>query len=100
MLERLAPFGMGNPEPNFVLRGARVISKRILKELHVKLVLDAGGKRIEAIGFNMADRPVPDVTDIAVSLQINEWNGRRNLQLRIKDLRPAIPGEDGGVDGA
>lgn len=99
-LERLAPFGMGNPEPHFVLRGAKVIAKRVLKESHLKLVLDTGGKRVEAIGFNMADRPVPDIADLAVSLQINEWNGRRTLQLRIKDLRPAISGVDGGRDGA
>lgn len=100
MLERLAPFGMGNPEPHFVLRGVTVVAKRILKEVHVKLVLDAGGKRVEAIGFNMADRPIPDMADLAVSLQINEWNGRRNMQLRIKDLRPATSSVRGGGDGA
>lgn len=99
LLERLAPFGMGNPEPHFALRGARVLARRILKESHLKLVLDVGGRRVEAIGFNMADRPVPDLADLAISIQINEWNGKRGLQLRIKDMRPALP-DNGGEDGA
>ena len=91
VLDRLAPFGMGNPEPVFMLRGARVTARRILKERHLKLQLETGGRRFDAIGFNLAphgeDAPL---IDVAFTLQVNEWNGRRSLQLRLRDLRAAV----------
>ena len=87
-IDSLAPFGMGNPEPVFMLRQAKVAGRRILKESHLKLTLLAGGKAFDAVGFNMAGKmPVPEVVDVAFSLQINNWNGRQNLQLRLKDLK-------------
>jgi single-stranded-DNA-specific exonuclease len=89
-LETLAPFGMGNPEPVFMLRGAVVKERRLLKERHLKLQLEAGGRRFEAIGFNMAERwDVPELADLAFTLQVNEWNGRRSLQLKLRDFRAA-----------
>ncbi len=87
-LAGMAPFGMGNPEPLFLLERARVVDCRVLKERHLKLKIKAGGKSLEAIGFNMADRDgVPETVDLAFSLQINDWQGRKALQLRIKDLK-------------
>jgi single-stranded-DNA-specific exonuclease len=86
----LAPFGMGNPEPVFVLEGARVADSRVLKERHLKLRLTAGKQSMDAIGFNMAEgREIPEVVTVAFSLQINEWNGRKSMQLRLRDLRDA-----------
>jgi len=32
---------------------------------------------------------VPARVDVAYTLDVNEWNGRRNLQLQVQDLRPA-----------
>jgi single-stranded-DNA-specific exonuclease len=90
-LEKLAPFGMGNQEPVFMIRGARVADRRILKERHLKLQLEAGGRRFEAIGFNMAQHEDgPTLIDAAFTLQVNEWNGRRSLQLKLRDLRAAV----------
>jgi single-stranded-DNA-specific exonuclease len=87
-VDALAPFGMGNPEPVFMLEGAKVTDLRVLKEHHLKLRLTAGGRTLEAIGFNMAQgRNVPEFVTLAFSLQINDWNGRRSLQLRLKDLK-------------
>jgi single-stranded-DNA-specific exonuclease len=88
-LARLAPFGMGNPEPIFLLEGARVKDLKILKEHHLKLRLEAGGEKLEAIGFNMAEgRDIPEMVAVAFSLQINEWNGRKSVQLRLRDFKP------------
>lgn len=87
-IDTLAPFGMGNPEPVFILRQAKVASQRVVKESHLKLRLLAGGRFFDAIGFNMAgNRRTPEVVDVAFSLQINTWSGRRNLQLRLKDIK-------------
>jgi single-stranded-DNA-specific exonuclease len=88
-LARLAPFGMGNPEPIFLLEGARVKDLRVLKDHHLKLRLGAGGENLEAIGFNMAEgRDIPEMVAAAFSLQINDWNGSNSLQLRLRDLKP------------
>jgi single-stranded-DNA-specific exonuclease len=88
-LAGLAPFGIGNPEPVFLLEGARVKDSRVMKEHHLKLRLEAGGGELEAIGFNMAEgRDIPEMVAVAFSLQINEWNGRKSVQLRLRDFKP------------
>jgi single-stranded-DNA-specific exonuclease len=86
----LQPFGMGNPEPIFLLKGVHVVETRILKGEHLKMRISADGKLLDAIAFGMAGRQLPDRIDLAVSLQINEWNGRNTLQLRVKDMRPSL----------
>jgi len=92
----LRPFGMGNPEPLFMLRGARVLQSRVLKEAHLKLRLEADGRVFDAIGFGMAAKTVDSgVVDIAFVPELNVWNGRESLQLRLKDIRSS-----GGVHGA
>lgn len=86
----LKPFGMGNPEPVFVCRGMEVEDARILKEQHLKLRLVSNGLRFDAIAFNMArQRPTGRLVDIAFTLDINTWNGRSSLQLRVKDVKEA-----------
>ncbi|HEX9023442.1 MAG TPA: single-stranded-DNA-specific exonuclease RecJ [Geobacteraceae bacterium] len=87
-IEAMAPFGMGNPEPVFMLERARIAEQRILKERHLRLHIIAGKSNFEAIGFNMAQgRALPELVDLAFSLQLNEWNGRKSLQLRLRDIR-------------
>ena len=84
----LSPFGMGNPEPVFLVRGATIVDRRVLKERHLKLRLAAGGKVLDAIGFDMAGRENPSGrVDVACSLELNVWNGRKRLQLRLRDFR-------------
>jgi single-stranded-DNA-specific exonuclease len=90
VLESLSPFGMGNPEPVFMIRGASIIDRRVLKERHLKLRLAVGEKIVEAIGFDMAESTIHSGTiDAVFCLGLNIWNGRRNLQLRLKDFRAA-----------
>lgn len=86
----LEPFGMGNPRPLFLVRGAKVRDRNILKEKHVRLRIDVNGVVCEALGFNMADSiPVSDHIDAVCSLDVNEWNCRRSLRLRLRDAREA-----------
>jgi len=80
---------MGNPEPVFMLESARIIDRRVMKERHLKLRLAAGRETLEAVGFNMAERDLPEDVTLAFSLQINDWNGRKSLQLKVKDIRAA-----------
>jgi single-stranded-DNA-specific exonuclease len=90
-LLRLAPYGMGNPEPSLMARGVEVLDYRLVgkERIHVKLILDAGTRDIDAIAFSMADRQLLFKTpvDIVYIPEINEYNGRKSLQVRVKDLR-------------
>lgn len=94
-ISTLAPFGMGNFEPTFVSRQVLVREKRLLgkERKHLRLVLQGGelGKVIEAVAFGMGDR-IGEIheegyIDIAYTIGINEWNGNRRLQIKLKDFK-------------
>jgi len=87
-LERMKPFGMGNPEPLFLLKGATVSGSRVLKGGHLKLQLACGGRSFEGIGFGLAEKwEGAGRVDLLFSPGMNVWNGKSSLQLTIKDLR-------------
>jgi single-stranded-DNA-specific exonuclease len=88
-LKRTGPFGQDNPEPIWAVCGVNAIDSRILKEKHLKLTLSDGKVSRAAIGFNLAEKLPSGPIDVAFTLQENTWNGRTNLQLNIRDLRPA-----------
>jgi single-stranded-DNA-specific exonuclease len=89
-LEQLQPFGMGNPEPVFLIRNLQIISCRTIKETHLKLRLRSADAVLDAIGFKMAGRAAEnDMVDIACVPERNIWNGRESIQLRLKDIRTA-----------
>lgn len=95
-LELLAPFGEGNPEPVFLLRGMRVKGmKRIGRDLkHARLTLASGATaavELDALLFGQAgliDHISPAAAVDAVgTLSVNEWNGLRKPQMIVRDLR-------------
>jgi single-stranded-DNA-specific exonuclease len=98
-LERMAPFGPGNSRPLFwseglkVIGGIRTVGK---EENHLKLKLHdpKSGHSVETIGFGMGKEEYlhflsdPDSSvDVAFELEINQWKGKKTLQLSLKDLR-------------
>lgn len=88
LISALEPFGMGNPRPVFVMRGVKLLQTTILKERHLKVRFLAAGQSFDAIGFGMADRiPAHDTLDILFSLDVNDWNGKRSVSVRLKDLK-------------
>ncbi len=88
-LKRAGPFGQDNPEPVWAVLNAQVADSRVLKEKHLKLVLSDGDSRVDAIGFNMAEKLPAGAVDVAFNLQENTWKGRTTIQLNLKDIRPA-----------
>jgi single-stranded-DNA-specific exonuclease len=88
-LKRLEPFGAGNPEPVLLMRGMTVAQRRVVGEGHLRLRLSRDGFTFSAIAFRMAARETAGPVDVAFFPELNEWNGRSSLQLRVKDLRPA-----------
>ncbi len=93
-LERLAPFGSGNPEPVLASLGLRA-SPRVLTSKtggpgHLKLAID-GARGLDCIGFGMEEsaKLTSAPLDAAFHLGVDEWNGSRRLKLRLKQLRGA-----------
>lgn len=90
-LERLEPFGAGNPEPLFGAKDIEVLNARVVGNGHLKMSLRNQNIVFDAIGFDMAERfqKIADsgMIDAVFSPQINEWEGGRFLQLRLKTLR-------------
>ncbi len=93
-LEKFKPFGIGNPEPLFVLEKLEILEKRLVGKTsnHLKLTLKAEGKYpiiLEAIGFSMGDSEIKvgDTIDLAFTLTEDTWKERK-LVLKIKDLKP------------
>ena len=88
-LKRMEPFGAGNPEPTLLMRGLKVLERLIVGDGHLKLRLSAEGNTFSAIAFRQADFVTDGLIDIAFFPEINVWNNRETLQLRIKDIRLA-----------
>ncbi len=92
-IERLAPFGQGNPEPRLGARGLEVISSRIVGNNHLKLLLrQKNGTALGAIAFNrgaLHGRKVREGARVAAVFtpRINTWNGKTAVELEIRDLK-------------
>jgi single-stranded-DNA-specific exonuclease len=66
----------------------RVLSQRILKEKHLKLQLEKGGRKYDAIWFGHTDA-LPDHAQVAFRLDANEYNGKTTVQLMVEHAEPA-----------
>jgi single-stranded-DNA-specific exonuclease len=90
-LDRLQPFGQGNPEPVFGLRGV-VLKQRpkIFGKGHFRFNLPVGGGgNVSGVAWKKSDRvPAQGAPiDLAATLSWNCWNGRKNPQLTLADWR-------------
>jgi single-stranded-DNA-specific exonuclease len=94
---------MGNATPQFLVRSVRPVGRaKVLKEKHLKFQVRSGSSAVvDCIGFGMADMEsmVNDgkvtALDLAARVEINEWQGRRTVQMQVRAIRPAEPETDG-----
>ncbi len=102
-IEQLAPFGMGNPRPILCATAVRLAEppRRMGNgNRHLSLRVEHHGTRLRAVAFGQADwadqlndlsRPI----DVAFRPVINEFRGRRSVELHLVDWRPTTEeGED------
>ncbi|QDQ28841.1 single-stranded-DNA-specific exonuclease RecJ [Chitinimonas arctica] len=76
-------WGQGFPAPRFQGR-FRVRSQRVVGQKHLKLQLEGqGGQLFEAMYFQHFE-PLPDLVEAVYQLSVNEWQGRRTLQLLVE----------------
>jgi single-stranded-DNA-specific exonuclease len=90
-LDALHPYGQGNPEPVFGLRGVAFRRRpEIFKARHFRFRLeDSRGRPLSGVAWKMADRipPLGEPVDLAVELNWNFFNDRKSLQLELVDWR-------------
>ena len=92
LLAQFKPFGPANLRPTFVSEGVEAVGiPTVVGNGHLKMKVKQNGSGVfDTIGFNMHEF-LPGVRDgekfdIAYVLEENFWNGRRTLQMRIKDI--------------
>jgi single-stranded-DNA-specific exonuclease len=91
-INRLEPFGSGNPQPIFATYGAQVVERpRVLKDKHLKLKVMQGGRWIDCIWWGAGERAADifagDTVNIAYNLSENDYNNNKHIQLILKDLK-------------
>lgn len=94
LIQRLNPFGMANPEPTFLTRDLIIESLRVIgrdgKHLKLNLKSKISNLTIDGIYFGVGENhnlKIGDKVDAVYALNVNLWNGNKNLQLKIKDAR-------------
>lgn len=94
LISKLKPFGMANPEPTFITKNLKVESLKIIGKdgKHLKLSLKPKDSSfwIDAIAFGMGELnqiKIGDEIEVAYTLDLNEWNGNKKLQLKVKDIK-------------
>lgn len=96
VLQQMGPFGPGNMNPVFMTEKVKVLSDpHIVGNNHLKLfVEDHTGKRLGAIAFGYGDyyEKVKNGSYLNLCYHVEEYlyNGKRNVQLVIKDMKPAL----------
>lgn len=93
LLQKLAPFGKGNPTPIFLSRNVQVVDCRWVGRHgeHLRLKLKQNRRVWQAVGFDlssMASGVLPDWLDVVYQLCVDNWQGQSRLELRILDFQP------------
>ena len=91
-LSAMEPFGMGNPQPVFLMNDVRIEEiTPISHDRHIKLHLSRKGRNFYAFVFGMGAKSCQfvkgDLLDIVFSAEINSYRGNENVQLVVKDVK-------------
>jgi len=94
ILESMAPFGPQNPRPLVVLRNCRLVGvpRRMGQRGEtISIMLEQGTGAIRCVGFRMGTLPDyllgAGTVDVVGRPNINEFQGRRTIELELKDVR-------------
>jgi single-stranded-DNA-specific exonuclease len=95
IISQMEPFGPDNVKPVLVVRNVTDTGySRIVKDLHLKLSITHDNVVFNGIGFNLADKyeqlAGKQPVDIVFTLDENEWNGNKSLQLKVIDLKRSV----------
>jgi single-stranded-DNA-specific exonuclease len=109
-LERLGPFGKGNPGPRLLVPSGRLREVEPLGEegRHSRFQLESGTGRANGVAFGMngeVSRSEGERIDLSVQLEVDRWNGAVQPRVVVRELYPrpapeATLAEDGVAEGA
>ncbi len=94
-VEKLSPFGSGNPEPKFIIENVKVLKSLIVGKNHIKsILLSKDGSNVKSIAFNSYETDLgqfllnnkKNTFNIAGKLSLNEWRGEKNVEFIIDDI--------------
>ena len=92
LLDQLRPTGLGNPPVQFLARNLtqqRPPQRMGAEKQHLKMWVTDGVTTHEAVWWRAGKDPLPDSRfDLAFAPQVNDYNGRRTVQLKVLDWRP------------
>jgi single-stranded-DNA-specific exonuclease len=92
-IQRLAPFGRGNPAPTFLSQRAEVVDCRTMGSNgeHLRMKLKQGGMVWDGVGFRLGGylAEVSSHLGIVYNLEVDRWGGEERLRLNIIDFAPA-----------
>jgi len=90
ILCQMEPFGPENMRPVFIAKNVQDTGySKIVKEQHIRFVVKQDKFSFTGIGFNLANKfeMLQKPIDLVFTLDENEWNGNKSLQLKVIDLR-------------
>ncbi len=95
-LQRFEPHGIGNPRPLFMSKNLEVVDVGVVGSTgnHVRCSLrSSSGRAQRFIGFKFGSRleemKLGSHIDVVYDVGVNEWNGRRDIQCKLVDVREA-----------
>jgi len=93
LIQKLGPFGRGNPQPTFLTRQVEVIECRNFGNQGewLRLKLKQGNVTWQAVDFESRRKreEIPSHVDIVYNLEKSRWNGEEVLGLNLRDFAPA-----------
>ena len=95
ILEQMAPFGMGNPTPRFMIPYLRIINTTLIQNAHIRCTLRSeDGTRLNAIAFRALNTPLGEALMEAKdrpfhfvgTFRLDKWKGQEKIQMTIEDI--------------
>ncbi len=96
-LDKLEPYGAGNPRPKFLASGLTAEAARLIGtgevQRHMDFRVRQGETTMRCVAWGMADRMEELMSAggdccVAFTPKINEWRGYKNIELQVIDLKP------------
>ena len=90
MMQKLVPFGQGNPHPTFLSRRVEVLDYHTMGDNsdHLRLKVKQGGTVWNGVAFGLGNylTEISPLLDIVYNLEIDRWGGEERLRLNILDF--------------
>jgi single-stranded-DNA-specific exonuclease len=97
-IDKLEPYGAENPKPRFLATGLQIegTPRRMgTSEQHLSFKVKQGGTSIRAVAFGFGDRfddlmSAGGACSLAFTPKVNEWQGRRTVELEVIDFQAGV----------